>query len=240
MKMTSLFYIMFISYIILVSVHLFCCFHHYEDVRKVTKVFLMPCLALTYYLGCPKEKFSKFILIALIFGCLGDLFLIIKNLFMLGVVSFLVGHLLYIVIFFVETGFKNYRKNLFVFLLVCVIYFYAESKVLLYFKPVLLKHGLWGPLFVYTSILATLNISSALYAYCYRNLFSILTYIGSLIFAISDIILAKQLFMENKKYYQIVIMFTYILGQSLISFGMANKKNSFELELIKDGIKKMM
>ena len=85
-----------------------------------------------------------------------------------------------------------------------------------------------------------LNISSALYAYCYKNLYSILTYIGSLIFAISDIILAKQLFMENKKYYQIVIMSTYILGQSLISLGMANKKNSFELELIKDSIKKMM
>ena len=159
---------------------------------------------------------------------------------MLGVVSFLVGHLLYIVIFLCETGFKNYRKNLFVFLLVCILYFYAESKVLLYFKPALLKHGLWGPLFVYTSILALLNISSAIYAYCYKNLYSILTYIGSLIFAISDIILAKQLFMENKKYYQIVIMSTYILGQSLISLGMANKKNSFELELIKDSIKKMM
>ena len=240
MKMPKLFYFMFFFYLILVTVHLFCCFHHYEDVRKVTKVFLMPCLALTYYLGCPKEKFSKYILIALIFGCLGDLFLIIKNLFMLGVVSFLFGHLLYIVIFLCETGFKNYRKNLIVFLLVCVIYFYAESKVLLYFKPALLKHGLWGPLFVYTSILALLNISSAIYAYCYKNLYSILTYIGSLIFAISDIILAKQLFMENKKYYQIVIMFTYILGQSLISLGMANKKNSFELELIKDSIKKMM
>lgn len=240
MKMSHLFYIMFFFYMVLVSVHLYCCFHHYEDVRKVTKVFLMPCLALTYYLGCPKEKFSKFILIALIFGCLGDLLLLIKNLFIFGVVSFLVGHLIYIIIFLCETGFKNYRKNLFVFLVVCVIYLYAESKVLLYFKPALLKHGLWGPLFVYTSILATLNISSAIYAYVYRNLYSILTYIGSLIFAISDIILAKQLFMENNKYYQIVIMFTYILGQSLISLGMANKQNSFELELIKNGIKKMM
>ena len=75
-----------------------------EGFRRITKVFLMPCLALTYYLGCPKEKFSKIILFALLFGCLGDIFIIIKNLFILGVASFLLGHLLYIFIFFDETG----------------------------------------------------------------------------------------------------------------------------------------
>ena len=42
--------------------------------------------------------------------------------------------------------------------------------------------------------------------------------------------------MGNNKYYQIIIMTTYILGQSLISLGMANKKNSFEL----NGIKKII
>jgi uncharacterized membrane protein YhhN len=200
----------------------------------------MPLLAFTYYLGCPKEKFTKIILLALIFGCLGDLFLIIKNFFVFGVVSFLLGHLLYIFIFFGETGLKNYKKNIFVFIAVCLVYVYAENKVLLYFRPALIKAGLWGPLIVYTSILAILNVSSAIYAYCYRNIYSILTYIGSLVFAISDIILAQQLFMENNKYYQIIIMTTYILGQSLISLGMANKKNSSQLDIIKDGIKKMV
>lgn len=235
--MPNFFYIIFCIYIILVFVHLFCCLHHIEDGRKVTKVFLMPFLALTYYMGCPKEKLSKIILLALIFGSLGDIFLIIKNLFVLGVASFLLGHILYIFIFFDETGLKNYKKNIFVFITVCLVYLYAENKVLLYFRPALIKEGLWGPLIVYTSILATLNVSSAIYAYCYRNIYSILTYIGSLIFAISDVILAQQLFVKNHKYYQIIIMTTYILGQSLISLGMANKKNSPELNIIKNGIK---
>lgn len=238
--MSNFFYIILCFYLILVFVHLFSCLHHIEDVRKVTKVFLMPFLAFTYYLGCPKEKFSKIILLALVFGCLGDLFLIIKNFFVFGVASFLLGHLLYIFIFFGETGLKNYKKNIFVFIAVCLVYLYAENKVLLYFRPALIKEGLWGPLIVYTSILAILNVSSAIYAYCYRNIYSILTYIGSLVFAISDIILAQQLFMENNKYYQIIIMSTYILGQSLISLGMANKKISPELDIIKDGIKKMV
>jgi uncharacterized membrane protein YhhN len=200
----------------------------------------MPFLAFTYYLGCPKEKFSKIILLALVFGCLGDIFLNIRNFFVFGVASFLLGHLLYIFLFFGETGFKNIKKNIFVFIGVCIVYLYAENKVLLYFRPALIKAGVWGPLIVYTSIIATLNVSSAIYAYCYRNIYSFLTYIGSLVFFISDVVLAQQLFVENKKHYQIIIMTTYILGQSLISLGMANKKNSDKLDIIKNDIKKMI
>ena len=240
MKITHFFYSILVTYLLIVTIHLYCCFHHHEGIRKFTKCLLMPFLAMTYYLGCPKEKFSKVILFAILFGYLGDILLLIEGLFLLGVVSFLVGHLLYTVTFFVETGLKNYRKNLLVFLLVCVVYFYIETEVLGYFRPALVKFGLWGPLFVYTSILSALNISSALYAYCYRNIYSILAYIGSIIFYVSDCILAKQLFFEYNKYYQISIMFTYILGQSLISLGMANKMNSFELGIINDNLKKMI
>ena len=235
MRMLHFFYIIFALYLVLVFVHLYCCFHHHEDIRKVTKIFLMPLLGLTYYLGCPKEKFSKIILFALVFGCIGDTFLLIQNLFLFGVASFLIGHLLYIIIFLCETGFQNFRKNLIVFLIVCVLYVYLERKILLYFRNDLIKAGLWIPLFIYTSILASFNICSAVYAYCYANIYSFITYLGSLIFAISDCILAKQLFSEDNKYYQIIIMSTYILGQSLISLGMANKKNSFEIEIIHHG-----
>ena len=233
MKMVYFFYFIFIIYLILVTVHLYSCFHSYEDIRRATKVFLMPVLGLTYYLGCPKEKFSKIILVALVFGCLGDTFLLIQNLFLFGVASFLIGHLLYIFKFYYETGIRNYKKNKFIFLLIFALYAFAEMKLMEYFKPALEKANLWGPLFVYSSILALLNVSSAIYAYCIANIYSILTYLGSLIFAISDCILAKQLFFGNHKYYQIAIMFTYILGQSLISLGMANTPNSLELDLIK-------
>ena len=240
MKLHYIFKAILTIYLIIVTIHLYSCFHHQEELRKVTKCLLMPILALIYYLGCPKENFSKVILFAIFFGYLGDVFLIIENLFLLGVASFIIGHLLYIITFLIETGFKNYRKNLLVFLLVCLVYFYLESEILKYFRPAIIKAGLWGPLFVYESILVALNISSALYAYCYRNIYSILTYIGSLIFMVSDCVLAKQLFLENNKYYQIIIMFTYILAQSLISLGMANKNNSFELGIINGSLEKII
>ena len=112
MKSLHLFYSILAIYLIIVTIHLYSCFHHQEELRKVTKCLLMPILALIYYLGCSKEKFSKVILLAIFFGYLGDVFLIIENLFLLGVASFLIGHLLYIITFLIETGFKNYRKNL--------------------------------------------------------------------------------------------------------------------------------
>ena len=237
--MINSFHAILVLYLFIVTIHLYCCFHHHEDIRKATKCLLMPFLALTYYIGCQKDKFSKFILFAILFGYLGDVLLLIQSLFLLGVASFLIGHLLYIATFLVETGLKNYRKNVLVFILICLVFFYVESEVLRYFRPALIKFGVWGPLFVYTSILSALNISSAIYAYCYRNIYSIFTFIGSIIFYISDCFLAQQLFFDYNKYYQIIIMFTYILGQSLISLGMANKENSFELGIINDSLKKI-
>jgi uncharacterized membrane protein len=38
------------------------------------------------------------------------------------------------------------------------------------------------------------------------------------------------MFYENKQYYQVILMATYILAQTLICFGMSNKKNKIEEE----------
>ena len=38
------------------------------------------------------------------------------------------------------------------------------------------------------------------------------------------------MFYENKKYYQVILMATYILPQTLICFGMSNKKIKTDIE----------
>ena len=68
------------------------------------------------------------------------------------------------------------------------------------------------------------------YSFTYFNFYSFLTFIGSFIFFISDFILVRKMFYEDNKYYQISLMATYILAQSLICFGMSNKKNRIENE----------
>ena len=44
------------------------------------------------------------------------------------------------------------------------------------------------------------------------------------------------MFYENKQYYQVILMATYILAQTLICFGMSNKKNKIEGEKNKNYI----
>ena len=102
----------------LILVHLFCCLFHMEYPRMFTKIFLMPFLSLIYYYSTPKEKFSKMIFIAIIFGFLGDVILLGDNyipLILLGIVFFFFGHLLYTINFIIEIGLK-FIKNIFYFL----------------------------------------------------------------------------------------------------------------------------
>ena len=82
--------------------------------------------------------------------------------------------------------------------------------------------------------MALLNISSGIYAYTYFNIYAILVHIGTFIFTVSDFVLARKMFYENNKYYQVILMATYISAQSLICFGMANKKNKIEKEKEKE------
>ena len=78
--------------------------------------------------------------------------------------------------------------------------------------------------------MALLNIASGIYAFSYLNIYAILAHLGTFIFTISDFILARKMFYEGNKYYQVVLMATYILAQTLICFGMSNKKIQNEIE----------
>ena len=79
--------------------------------------------------------------------------------------------------------------------------------------------------------LALLNITSGIYAFSYFNIYAILVHLGTFIFTISYFILARKMFFEDNKYYQVILMATYISTQTLICFGMANKKNKIKNEL---------
>ena len=76
--------------------------------------------------------------------------------------------------------------------------------------------------------LALLNIASGIYAYTYFNVYAILVHIGTFIFTVSDFVLARKMFYENNEYYQVILMATYILAQSLICYGLAHRRNKYE------------
>ena len=94
-------------------------------------------------------------------------------------------------------------------------------------KRNLMVHGV-----SYLTLLAVLNITSGFYTFTYFNIYSFLTFFGSFIFFISDFILVRKMFYEYNKYYQVTLMATYILAQSLICYGLAHRRNKFESKKI--------
>ena len=102
----------------------------YRTSENVYQDFLKPFLSLIYYLATPKEKFSKSIFAAIIFGFLGDVILLGDNYFpliLLGIIFFFFGHLLYTINFVLETGLRNYKKY-FLFFIIISLFYSAYSK----------------------------------------------------------------------------------------------------------------
>lgn len=83
---------------VLAIVHLISCWRGDDDLRKPTKVALMPVVALAYLaFSCTP---SLWVVAGLLFGCLGDLFLLWplkKKFFVLGTSSFFLGHVCYLI-----------------------------------------------------------------------------------------------------------------------------------------------
>ena len=230
--MSKFFYFLLIFYIIITIIHLHACYFQQFMVRKSTKVFLMPTLCLLYYTGTAKEKFSKNVLVGIFFGFLGDALLLVDDpfspLIVPGIVSFFIGHVLYVISFLRETGFYNYKKHFCVFAIISGIFFYIEKIAFKYLREGFTKRDMMLPGVSYLTLLMLLNITSGFYSYTYFNIYSLLTFIGSFIFFVSDFILVRKMFYENNDYYQISLMATYILGQSLICYGLAHRRNKNE------------
>ena len=83
-----------------------------EDIPRYIKPFLVPLLAVTVLSACApcKEKWLYLLMTALLFHTAGDILLLFDHIssiyFMLGLVSFLIGHVFYILLFYPATALK--------------------------------------------------------------------------------------------------------------------------------------
>lgn len=233
--MSKTFKILLALYLICISFHLYYCFYRINEKRKFTKVFLMPLLGSLYYFGTPEEQFSKNVLAGIIFGFLGDSFLLVDNPYspfvVPGIFSFFIGHLLYMVSFLRETGLQNYKKYFYVLLIIAGIFFYLETIAFQYLKDGFARRDVMIPGISYLTLIITLNIAACFYTFTYFNKYSLLTFLGSIVFFISDFILVRKMFYEEYRYYQVIIMATYILAQSLICYGLSHRRSKYQFKI---------
>lgn len=189
--------------------HLSTCYIEKELPRKVSKIFIIPLLLL----GLIISKTFHFLLYAgLILGWIGDVCLIFtgkKKFFVIGAISFGLGHLAYIsstiMLFFQKYTLSTIPYWIYIILTIVAVAFILFTTLRIKKKVGLVSY--LGAFYFYILVVAILT--------------SVLTnrYILSLgfaIFMISDSILSIARFAHPIKRQHFYIMSTYIVAQTLI------------------------
>lgn len=172
----------------------------------LTKITLVPLALINVIINANlSNKMLVIIYIFYSFYLIGDIFLLSNKtiLFAFGLISFLLGHITLIFLFY------SIKQINFIFFIFLILLIYPE---VLMFK--ITKNGgkLKIPMQIY-SILMMLFIATS------SMTLNPLFIIGTSIFTLSDSFIAKNVCQAEKKYNDSYIMSTYSLALILISFG---------------------
>ena len=145
----------------------------------------------------------------LIFGLVGDILLELENKFLLGMLSFLVGHVFYILGFGLLLGVPNITIFLLCLGIVFLLFF------IFLFKN--LQRSIRSQMILYTfaiTLMLSFSFSSLSLNIPY---FRVLLPFGASLFILSDFILAFDRFVKNLKYRDFMVLFPYFLAQLMIA-----------------------
>lgn len=189
----------------------------------LTKPFLMPLLCGVYLLFLPDSlrwmDYQRYVVMALMFHALGDILLLLprnktKAFFYAGMLSFLVGHILYIVWFRNAPVGHSVKVARITFVIVAICEYCLYRQLMLgprRYAPKLLPYSL-GLAILAVSVASTFGNGS-------HPVATIIALIGVGLFCFSDYCIERRL-VRMPLFGQQVVMSTYIAGQSLIVLGM--------------------
>lgn len=186
--------------------------------RLVTKPIPVLCMALWLALQPVKGRFQTAVVIGLVLGAAGDLLLEIgDSTFLFGLVAFLLGHLAYIYAFLQDCRRPSWGWAALAYLYAAIAFF------------VLFQAGNLGamtvPVAVYVLVITTMlwRGLSRLGAPGVVELSARWGVFGSLLFTISDSVLAYSMFVARFDLASLLIMTTYWLGQLGITLAAATQ-----------------
>lgn len=206
--------------VVLAVVHLISCWRGDDDVRRPTKVALMPVVALAY-LAFARAP-SLWVVAGLLFGCLGDLLLLWplgKKYFALGTSSFFLGHVCYLI--FLYTRCTVHVSWIWI-VVVCAVY--AAGVVVVYRSSRRHIPAVLRPLaLAYMLMLCVLSVSTLLPLLTAFTWGKLVAFLGATCFLASDGVLCDMLFVRKAEpaKQNFVVMLTYILAQALLAIGFA-------------------
>lgn len=208
-----------IVYISVLVADLFAVYSGNETLRHVTKPLLMP-LLIFFFISQTTDfnsSLKKWMILALLFSWAGDVLLMFDsvspNFFIFGLVSFLLAHISYIVLFDLVRLKEKLRQSLLPLLPIAIYYFLLVS----FLQPHLGE--MKRPVSIYGLIICImLSFATDLWRLKDRSA-SFPVILGALLFISSDSILAINKFYKSFEYAGIAIMSTYGTAQLLMTLG---------------------
>ena len=215
-------YIFLVLFFIFVIIEVFA---EYKDINKIvycTKPLLMPLLMLFYIFGVVGttsiSDVDWLIIIALLGGCAGDIFLMLENedkWFLFGMGAFFINQIFYIISFFLSisdiTNFNAWG------------YFLLGPTILIFVftvpRFINKTEDMKIPVLVYLLAILLMHIAAIFRLAEFQGLPFILVYVGSISFIFSDACLAVNKWAGEFTNARIIIMTTYFLAQFYIILG---------------------
>ena len=213
MKGIWLIILLFIGYLGLV-------FFKHEDIASFIKPLLVPVLLYSFYASV-KEKGNYKIIGALVLSTLGDILLIFdgRPFFILGLLSFLLAHVLYVLIFRSRVG----TIKLDFYTVLCSLFILSYY---FFFMKFLWSHlgAMRIPVLAYALVISVM-LWMALQLLRGTSSFRWHIVLGALFFVVSDSLLSIQLFYSSFELAHFYVMLTYLLAQFLLVYGILNFRN---------------
>ena len=211
MKLTrSLFPFVFVT-----MVHLVGQFLEAPMVHDGTKPLLIPALAFYFWKECIGSPLNKFVYAALFFSWLGDCFLIFAPLkgifFMLGLGSFLVAQIVYIII---NINFVNEGQSRLVFKWPALFFLLFGGG---FFSFIIDDLGvLVLPVAVYCAVITLMGVTALGRYGRAEKQGAMLVILGASLFIISDAVIALNKFSSPVEWSGPIVMTTYLAAQFLL------------------------
>lgn len=196
------------TYFILCVIDVICAEKKY---KRYAKGLLMPMLSLVYVFTCLNKNINIHImlLISLFFMWIGDVALISKTKehVIVGIITFMIGHIFYIITFLHD--FTTIVPLKLLILIPYIVYsFFITRRLLPYVKKDMIPVTL-----IYIGTILLMSLSAYFRYPLVTGLKYYLTWIGTLCFMCSDTILSFQIYAKGTHH---GVMILYLIAQTLI------------------------
>lgn len=200
-----------------------------DEIQNMFKPMLMPILMIFVFVNSRfRTVYSRYILFALFFSMLGDIFLMpYFDIFIFGLASFLIAHVFYIFAFLRNNklieGIRKGKLSMTALIIAFLVLIFVLVQSMLASNT---DFVLIIAVVVYASVITFMVLTSISSFYNHKTFEKKLILIGAILFMLSDSIIAINKFVLPIPLSGLWIMSTYTLAQWLIIVGSVARINS--------------